>query len=765
MKSNNIIAVCYVILILLSTGFCQTGVVNKTYTFPADYQPWQPTGIDVVKNQPITISATGTWTADLLGPPGTADCSADGHPGSTPDRILRAGIYSGGNRVFMKLVGSSSKFEAPADGELRFGHDIYESMNGNAHGNIVINITLEPAPITIALPGMPRNNSGGGISGPPTVDEDRVYRWFGVGETTVTIATGTTVTYRFIFEDQYAPDFSRTFDPFAVPDIIAELYADHKFKESGIYGIKLEIDYTDADTKQVETLKAGPYQVVVVDHLPVFIGAAVFMIKGPGKQVDGNLDDRGMTGINYLNTDVIYEDIIVDSRGNKAWFYINALLKLYAELPEGEDTGSDADRYEGIIPESARYQIDWGDGIKSAWIPFTQVNDAQLNDPADFNVSRPFMSSPFFHMYETPGSYEMKVTLGYKCVKYEPKMANGVVYSYTKNLNTPEQFTVKTRNVLVADETPPYIPPAQIRDIEATTGDPVKLEFFVDDNHKEKDIVSALLFMEKKPKSNDFKQITLGIEKQGPSSRRGQTFRIFTDEWYPPADVAVKKVDPDNFLKYYIHLKDREGNENKGWSNVKEDFPPRYLENGAPVFSTGRILITDNDPPHIVFTVEVSGKTVAVYEISDSINDFTVNDFTYGKLKVVEKKLTVKSMQYEDKAQNSYTPGSVLWETPSSCFSEVEVPEKFRFYVNVSTYDNVDKFAEKIMFGFEGNEQVADLKNGNAKFSYVPNQTGDFNFIIQAEDRENMNSKKSYRRVNIPVKVIDTSIFFKTIGR
>ena len=742
----------------------QTGTVTKVYTFP-DAQPWLTTGIQVVKNQPITITASGTWTADLLGPPGTADCGPEGYPGACPDRILRAGIYDGGNRVYTKKIGASGKFDSPSDGELRFGHDIYDSMNGSAHGNMTVNITLEPAPITISLPGIPHNNSGGGITGPPTVDEDRSYRWTGIGETTVTIATGTTVTYKFIFKDDYAPDFEREFDPFTSNDILSEFYADHKFKESGIYGIKLEIEYSDYDSNNRETLKAGPYPVVVVDHLPVFIGAAIFMIKGPGKQVDGNLADRGMTGINYLNTDVIYEDIISNSRGDKAWFYVNALLKLYSELPDGEDTGTDADRYGGVIPDSVRYKVDWGDGVVSAWIPFKKVNDAQLNPATDFNQSRPFTSKPFFHLFNSPGKFKMKVTLGYKCVEYVPKMANGVIYSYTKKMDTVEKYTSKTRNIIVADETPPYIPPAEIRDIEATTGDPLKIEFTVDDNHNDKDLVSAWIFIEKKPKSNNYNKIKLDIENQGQSARCGQSYRVFTDEWYPPGDVAVKKSNPDNYLKYYIHLTDREGNINKSWINVKEDYPPRYLENGASVRKTGKILIIDNDPPHIVFTVEVSGKTVAVYEIKDEIRDFTTNEFTYGKISIENRKDSSPPVAMDDKAQNSSMPGSVQWEIPSNNFTEIEVPEKFRFYVNISTTDNVDINAETIYYGFEGNLKKATNTSGKAKFSYIPNQLGKYNFIIQAEDKLNINNKKSYRRVSIPVKVIDTTIFFKTIGK
>lgn len=740
--------------------FCQlapppAGTVTKTCVCPAD-QIWGGTGIQVVKGQPVTITASGSWGTT----PMASDCGPEGYPPPTnPNLRLQGRITQGGSTISQFDVGAMKKFEAPFDGELRFGHD---KISGARWGEMTLTIVLEPAPITVSLPGKPGSPSGGGIGGPGIVNEDKAYDWWGVSETSVTLAVNTMITYEFDFKDSFDPaPYKRTFNPYTVPDILNEFKASHKFKESGIYPVSLTTTYTDVDTKSETKLYAGPFSIVAVDHSPEFIGAVIMMIRGPGNIIEKSLTDKNITVSNPASTDVIIEDVIQNSQGNKANFYIFGMFKLFAELPEGLDTGTDADRFGGVIPDSVKYRIEYGDGNASPWIPFTAVNVASPSNAADFNVSKPFLSDPFTHAYKQPGEYTMSATLAYKCVEYEPVMANGVVYTYKRKQNPPVQYTTKTRTVIVSDETPPRIPDAEIRNIYATTGDPLNIEFNTGDNHPVKELRNAWLYIEKKPKTLDFKKIRMEIENRGPSSLCGNSYRIFTDEWVMPSEFAVKKSDPSNYLKYYLNLEDGEGNINNGLTNIKEDFPPAYLDGGLNTIKYGKLFLTDNDPPDIVFTVEVRDEAVAVHSVKEEVADFRDGPGNYGKMQICDL-LKGTCQLVNDHAANAYAPSNIPWTVPGAYFSEITIPEKTRLVVRVSTRDNVDGVANRISLGFKDELLVSD--SGQADFSKVLSEIGNRDFFIIVEDKVNLDGKVSFRKISFPVKVIDTNVFVKTLG-
>ncbi|MCK5682841.1 hypothetical protein KAJ27_01910 [bacterium] len=75
--------------------------------------------------------------------------------------------------------------------------------------------------------------------------------------------------------------------------------------------------------------------------------------------------------------------------------------------------------------------------------------------------------------------------------------------------------------------------------------------------------------------------------------------------------------------------------------------------------------------------------------------------------------------------------------------------------VNI-TKDNVDKFSNKISFGFD---ILSEIKGENVKKYLILTKSGDYKFNIICYDKVNKNDSIGIRLLSIPIKVLKQTMF------
>ncbi|MCK5682940.1 hypothetical protein KAJ27_02425, partial [bacterium] len=449
--------------------------------------PFDPAkGIRVKKNQTITVNASGSWTL------ANGDYPFTGPQGYNPPFMFQnKQIYFylqgriNGNTF---IIGKTKSFIVSDDGILLFGHDDLPFAYFNNAGTINLTVTIKPAELNVMIPGIPVSITGNeiinpikgktysnGITGLPIIQEDKNYTWYGYGEKKVTLAPDSKITYSYDFGDSYDTKlYTRTFNPFNVTNVPRNMYGIHKYKESGkIYSIYLTIKYKERIQQGLDKFIdknsvniSGPFNVIVVDHTPQFLGFAMPWIQGCGNITEKNIPLKKWS-------DIIYEDQNI----KPAEFTGVALLQFYHELPSGMDTGVNPDRFSGVDPKSVQYKIDFGDLTpQTNWFPFTSVNNLPIPDKTSPITQSVFFTKIFTHFYKIPGTYKMKLQLKYKEVNYNPKKINSTTYSYTKT-ESSWKYTTGIENIIVIDRTPASINKTEIHDYIGFTGDDLDFKF------------------------------------------------------------------------------------------------------------------------------------------------------------------------------------------------------------------------------------------------------------------------------------------------
>ncbi len=766
----------YFIVFLSGTLYGQTPEIHKL-KIPANILFDQTKFVKVEKNQMISITATGKWTPCTTKPYGY--CGPDGYPPGhmrhkDPDRCAQlTGKLN--NQIFN--IGSSKTFIASASGKMIFSmkDSLTQAWFIDNDGAMDIVITISPSVQPIKIPGIPvgpgisipssnKNSLNNGIQGLSLIEEDREYTWNGCGETLVTLAPGSKISYIFEFSDPFdTTNYTDSFDPFTVANVSQRIFGKHKYKESGAsYDIFLTVNLTkriynpDLTFKdEPAVFKAGPFKVIVVDHLPEYIGNAFFIISGPFDITDRKHD------INEDNVDIIYEDPDI----NVVNFYITGFFKLFTELPQGIDTGLEPDRFSGIEPGSVKYRIDFGDKTAPTdWIQFEEVNKAKPKTLVEIDKSAMFISKTFSHDYSEPGEYKLKVKMAYKEVEYKTVSSGNVAFTYKKSISK-YKYIQNFRKVYVFDRTPPRITSEQLIEYQGTTGDPVKFEFFAEDNHSEKGIKKGILHIQNPKDLNKFIPYSMEIQKTGKSDVKGQCFKL-TKTINLFSDFANKNSTTIVPLKYYIELVDEEGNINHGVTTVKEDTPPFYeykeTKDKLNPIEYGELTIFDNDPPDVTLLLSEKEEKILEIKAVEGIDDFQENETEFKEL-TIENKLNQQKWFIKDKIIN---PQAIFDKSINTKLKDglIEVIQGRRYKLDILTTDNVDTGAEKISFGFNGS-YLYEEKNVKLSryfiFSGKKNQT----LCVRLNDSQNINGTCAFRELIIPVKVRSTSMIIKTVGK
>lgn len=621
-----------------------------------------------------------------------------------------------------------------------------------------------------AIPGIPvaggsplgvqsQSRQNNGIAGLRIVQEDIEYEWTGSGETQLMLAPDSDVRYTFDFGDRFNPQpVSGCFNPFRTSNISRSIAGNHKYTESGNdYEINLVIDVVTREYNpdgtfldSPLTLKAGPFKVVVVDHMPDFGGTAVPFLVGPGNVTDKTVQIDGIT-------DVIYEDPESDVSGIK----VGGLFKFYSELKPGTDTGVKPDRFSGVDPKSVRYWLDFGDGKGEQLFDWPEVNKLSPGSGSEILKQVSFMSKPHRYPYSEPGEYDVVCRTGFKTVSFEEVSFDGKTYTWRK-IADPERVMISKRKVVVIDRTPPRLLASELKKLAGTTGDPLEISFTVDDNHALKDLKEAEIQIEEWGKKDSFKPYKMDIEYLGPDTVRGRKYRLSCKtDLRLPENFASKEGNAVEFLRYKLRISDSEGNVNDGKTSITEDRPPWYGNNGPTAY--GKLRIYDNDPPSLCVKVTLKEKLISHVKIEEKVSDFQGNVHEYGKVSVCDE-IAGSCTMLDDCEKNPlpFATGLIGITLPDSF--ALRIPEDTRFQVEVTTTDNVDAGAQKVMIG-TGLENMQEFADRSALHTLIYSNPGPAVLIVQVNDRKNSDSTCSFRRILVPVQVGDSQVYRKTVGR
>ncbi len=598
-------------------------------------------------------------------------------------------------------------------------------------------------------------NNFDGITGLQIVEEDKEYVWKGFGNTPVTITPDTLIEYRFDFSDPHdTKPVSGSFDPFKTPDISAAISGKHKYTESGQkYPIFLTIIYSERSTTtagafkdEMKTRIAGPFNVVVIDHLPEYVGNALIMINGPGNSTGKNLPDK-------KRTEYVYED-------SQETFSLIGLFKFWAELPAGVDTGVSPDRFGGVDPLSVKYKIDFGDGTPETnwqqWQEVQQIRPKTINDPIKQDE---FETNPFKHLWAEPGEYRFKVTLSYQEIEYTDIVFNSSTYSYTKK-RSPERFGIYSHTIIVFDRTPPRINSSEIKEYTGTTGDELEFSFYIEDNNMHKPLSSACCYIEDHKNEGKYLRHDLTISDKTPGQQPGYGYDL-TAKIKMPDDYAHKESTEKKALRYYIELIDGAGNKNIGETAIVENLSPDYGKTSSIIF--GNLVIKDNDPPSISVTVLYNNNKVFSRKFSECIQDnLNKGILEYGNLKSTNLLLS-DEVDIHDITNNPAMFGNTIKDIFINNLT-MQVQEDKRFHLLVEASDNVDKQKiSKLIYEFDSGKKGEENSN-KASLFLIFNDPGDHKLSISAEDRNNLDGTFATRKITIPFKVSDSFFKTKTLG-
>ncbi|MCK5685892.1 hypothetical protein KAJ27_17300 [bacterium] len=737
-------------------------------------KPWDSNnGISVVKDQEVTISASGKWDADggvRVGANHVGAIDADGYnPGLT---------YSGGIIKFNLLakingqiisVGKYKKFKAPSTGMILFGHDDPLAGCFDNEGILNLQITLNDGGKKVPIPGIPDNpkHTGTkikGITGLQIVNEDQEYTWYGDGNSEVILAPNSMINYTFTFGDQYdTTPFNGSFDPFKVNDILKHIRGPHIFKESGLsYDIYLTVNFTKREYQAHNKFTdipckhyAGPFKIVVVDHLPEYIGNLFFFIIGPR-----NATDRPMLS-SVKNTDMIFEDPDQDI----VKFYISAIINLYTELSPGMNTGIDPDRFSGIDPTSVKYKINFGDGSpETSWIQFEEVNKAKPKSLLESMKKSLYESRPWSHDYSEPGEYKMKVTISFQEIKYKSILQNGTTYTYEK-YKTPYQVQSMEKKIIVADRTPPRISASNIVDLIGFTGDLLNVEFIVEDNNMHMELKDAVFLMEKYDSIGQYTSHPLAIEDYGLSQIKGKMYKV-TGRIVMPEKFAHKPEISSTALEYLIKVIDGEGNCNTSVVSVIEDSPPYYGikdSDGRPKPDyPGKLIIQDNDPPSITIKFTYNEKTLVNVQLTEDYADYiNINNPTRADVKICDKIIGNCWTEIDPESN----PRKSFKGLTSIEFKKVlgKIPEDSRIQLEITTIDNVD--SEASLINLECNQKKNSFSKGHGKCNFIFSKSGKQEFKVNIWDKPNLDKSFCGREVKFYIDILDSKILFHTLNK
>ena len=729
-----------VLFIIIFSTICEAGSASVSSKIR-----WAPTGIMVKKFDKITLSGfSGQWRSPEEG---GSYCSYIGYSSNVAwNMSLVYCIYSSGSPNNMTTAGISKVLQAGVDGELRFS--CIDPNKGDNDGSINVTYSIKPGIIKASVPGLPQTDCPDAIQGLRIVQEDITFTWKGSGVQTVTLAPESILSYTFTFGDGKSHS-----DSFKVTDasIVDKITGPHKYLDPGLFDINLEVRYiertftggTSSDRQCI--IKGGPFKVVVVDQLPEYIAAGMIFLSGSG-------NSAGVTSVPPGVKSTIFED----NGENPVQFYLNGSFFFYTELPPGSDTGVDPDRFGGVNPSTVKYWVDYADGQEIGFVPWPE---AQSLSPNHFTSPRtpkfPRCSLP--HNWSEPGLYILKAKTDFKLIGYKGISHDGIIYSWEKYPIPDIQAQPYNQfKFLVADRTPPRIPVSQIRDFYLTTGDPAFLNFIVEDNHPEMNIKEARVWIEKSSGSSKYNSYPMIVTNKGNAETKGLKFKVELLNWKAPGNISVKEAGGKH-LKFYLTVKDAAGNVNPGTTSIVEDKPDMFYGRTNPI-SYGKLIINDNDPPGIYFTLEAAG-CIASYYVNEGVCDFFAPGI-YGKTSIgyLTKGITLEFEDIEPNFQSALSPSNT---TVIKGFSQAVFPEKTRINISIDTEDNVDMVASKIRAGFNGN--LKKWTSGKCNFSKIFHKPGNHVFQITVRDKNNLDGTHNFRKVELPVKIVDSTVHVRTL--
>ncbi|MCK5682863.1 hypothetical protein KAJ27_02030 [bacterium] len=370
----------------------------------------------------------------------------------------------------------------------------------------------------------------------------------------------------------------------------SKLRQDHIFNKSGVYNIKLNLQFTEiiqSGDKIFPVRRNYDYskKIVVVKQLQKYLGNILSTITPPAS---------------------VKEDIESPFLFSSMFYFAN--------------------KSSGIEPGTITYKIDWGDGNVSKEIKYPGTDTDSIGSSTS---TQNIKIKGIKHKYHAPGNYIVRII-----VKYKERHYRGHDYKIHGPLTH-----IQTKDILVRDQTPPVFVNNVFEKLHGTSGDPLEIKIKVKDNDPLNPISKAILHYSMYPAgwhSYDsptvWNKINTVIKKID-----FQTWTV-SGKIPLPIDFATKSFPkfPRKSMKklnYYFEIIDNTGNVNHGDLDILDnnDIKKKYCKNGTDF---GEIIVKDNDPPSLwIFIENKHLKRKFTFEVSGGEKDFYESDNIYGKVR------------------------------------------------------------------------------------------------------------------------------------
>ncbi|PKK89991.1 MAG: hypothetical protein CVV64_11735 [Candidatus Wallbacteria bacterium HGW-Wallbacteria-1] len=536
-----------------------------------------------------------------------------------------------------------------------------------------------------------------------------------------------------------AENLTKSYDPGGDVYEMMRRIASHKWTTAefidtstpeGEHTVQWKIDYTSAneegfnDGDKTLLVPATPKKIIVL-------------------KADSASDYFPTAFVNLYGPEMVDEDV----KSNWSFAY-QATFHKDAPNPVIDRTMARADAKAGILPESIKWSLDWGDGTEPISLTKHTPDQSKLwQEPVTMA-----------HKYTVPGKYTMNMRMNYKIRRYKP-IPNIEEFQSWLPVDTEEEIT-SAKSVDVADKTPPVIvadgyeidapPYGGAFEEPSDTGRDMQITFNIIDNCIETDLRFAKLhyFYNNQWQIKGAHNITHEPHLSNPGRN------VFTAHFnFPVPFNTATKPPTSRKMPIYLETCDKSGNINDGDLQITDnDNPPGYGADGRG--PSGSMVIYDSFPPSVKISYKdpTNGNLMEFATMSQRETN-TKRVFFVGAYET-PRAGGDRDTLFEEKIYDvNIYPIMNLREirAPLVFPKEITIIEDQRLHVEVDCTDYVDQENVTLEFQIDG-VTVNTSERGKATIPVIFRNPGQKTFSIIARDKSNMDN--SFNAVKIDIKTI-----------
>lgn len=425
-------------------------------------------------------------------------------------------------------------------------------------------------------------------------------------------------------------------------------------------------------------------------------------------------------------------------------------------------TEEQAELFAGVVPDSLKYRIDWGDGTPPGG------PDTLDTDPGTLWQESVRLS----HRYLDPGTYDLKISIDFDKRGYVAVPSIGSLQSW-KRVDKAGATVTSIKRITVQDTTPPVLNDrgyqidcspriAQDPSDASDTGSVMKLRFEVDDNTSTQRLEFITL---NTCFGGTWRSDTcLGDSLPVSMSDDGSMKRFTVDFLFRvPLDFATKG-DRTRGFPLYVSAGDDYGNLNDGDLAIRNNnTPPVYGAAGRGPL--GGIVVYDSIPPEVKLSFLNPDDSKTYEYLIKSIRDgvgrllvYTqfVSDGSQGRIPILDR-------NEPDKNRYPFMTDSELLQ-PATFPAPVKLREDRRISLDISCHDNCDG-SEVALEILNDGQKVHGVDGGSHKLAVIFREAGSKVLTILARDKKNADGSYNLLRAEIPFVIGETKMTVETLGR